>query len=99
MVQEKEATATIIPFWEKEEPATLPPAQYNLLTGEPDLLPQVVDREIEDELRVSDEIMLARTGDASQLVLSGFGLFLSKKEERLLVEKAKNFSTSFPFTA
>jgi len=51
----------------------------------------------EEELRICDEVVLARTGDASQLVLSGFGLFLSKKEERLVIRKGKDILYEFPF--
>lgn len=90
--------AKIIPIREGVEVAQpLHPAQYMLFTGEPELIPQVVDRQVEDELRVSDEIVLARTGDASQLILSGYGLFLSKKGERLLVRKGKDLLYEFPF--
>ncbi|MBW2030601.1 MAG: CRISPR-associated endonuclease Cas1 [Deltaproteobacteria bacterium] len=75
----------------------LPPAQYNLFSEKPDVLPVLVDHEGEEELRVSEDIVLARTADASQLVLSGFGLFLSKKGERLLVKKRKDLLYEFPF--
>ena len=51
----------------------------------------------EEELRICDEVVLARTGDASQLILSGFGLFLSKKEERLVIRKGKDILYEFPF--
>jgi len=74
-----------------------PQAQYDLFTGEAKLLPVVVDRDFENEFRVSDDIMLARSGDAAQLILSGFGLFLSKKSDRLIVRKGKNLLYEFPF--
>ncbi len=75
----------------------LPPAQYDLFTGEPKILPIVVDRDFDDEYRVSDEIVLARSGDAAQLILSGFGLFMSKKSDRLIVKKGKDLLYEFPF--
>ena len=75
----------------------LPQAQYDLFTGEPKVIPIVVDRYPEEEFRVSDEIVLARTGDAAQLILSGFGLFLSKKSDRLIVRKGKDLIYEFPF--
>jgi CRISPR-associated protein Cas1 len=89
--------AKVIPIRPGVEAAKpLPPAQFRLFSDEPELIPQVVDREVEDEFPVSDEVVLARTGDASQLILSGFGLFLSKKGERLLVRKGKEFLFEFP---
>jgi CRISPR-associated protein Cas1 len=74
-----------------------PQAQYNLFTGEAKVIPILVDREIDEEHRVSDEIVLARSGDAAQLILSGFGLFLSKKSDRLIVRKGKDLIYEFPF--
>ncbi|MBW2123188.1 MAG: CRISPR-associated endonuclease Cas1 [Deltaproteobacteria bacterium] len=41
--------------------------------------------------------MLVRSGDAAQIVLSGFGLFLSKKSDRLIVRKGKDLIYEFPF--
>ncbi len=79
---------------EQAEPQ--PPAQYDLFTGEAKVLPVVVDQDFEEELRVSDEILLARSADGAQVVLSGFGLFLSKKSDRLLVRKSKELLYEFP---
>lgn len=42
-----------------------PQAQYNLFTGEAKVIPILVDREIEEEHGVSDEIVLVRSGDAA----------------------------------
>jgi CRISPR-associated protein Cas1 len=75
----------------------LPPAQYNLFTKEAEILPQIIDKDFDDEIRLSEEIVIARTGDASQLVLSGFGIFLSKKEERLVIRKGKELIYEIPF--
>jgi hypothetical protein len=38
-----------------------------------------------------------KTEDNSQLVLSGYGLFLRKKSERLLVKKGDSLIYQFPF--
>ncbi|MBW2124077.1 MAG: CRISPR-associated endonuclease Cas1 [Deltaproteobacteria bacterium] len=73
------------------------PAQYDLFTGEPKPLPIIVDRDLEEDLVVSDEISLVRSGDAAQIILSGFGLFLSKKSDRLIVKKGKDLIYEFPF--
>lgn len=59
--------------------------------------PTVVDGASHEDGRVDEAIFLARTGDASQLILSGFGLFVSKKEERLIVRKGKEILYEFPF--
>ncbi|MBW2097035.1 MAG: CRISPR-associated endonuclease Cas1 [Deltaproteobacteria bacterium] len=74
-----------------------PPAQYDLFTGEAKPLPILVDKDVEEDIRVSDEITLVRSGDAAQIVLSGFGLFLSKKSDRLIVRKGKDLIYEFPF--
>jgi CRISPR-associated protein Cas1 len=98
MTQENKTGASIFSIKEGLKTGLhLSPVQYNLFSKEPDILPQLIDRDVEEELRISDEIVLARTGDASQLILSGFGLFLSKKEERLLVRKGKELIYEFPF--
>ena len=95
--QEKaKESAEVIPL-RPEVDQPLPQAQYDLFTGEPKVIPIVVDRYPDEEFRVSDEIVLARTGDAAQLILSGFGLFLSKKSDRLIVRKGKDLIYEFPF--
>ncbi|OGW20395.1 MAG: CRISPR-associated endonuclease Cas1 [Nitrospirae bacterium GWB2_47_37] len=38
-----------------------------------------------------------KSGDSSQIVLSGFGIFLSKKSERLIVKKNTKVVYEFPF--
>lgn len=89
-------SAEVVPFPSDTAPK-LPPAQYDLFTGEPKVLPIVVDQWVEEELRVSEDIVLARSGDLAQLILSGFGLFLSKKSDRLIVKKGKDLLYEFPF--
>ncbi len=80
-----------------EFPLLRRPSQLNLFSKEPTIIPLVIDRQVDEELKISDEVILARTGDASQLILSGFGLFVSKKAERLLVRKGKDLLYEFPF--
>jgi CRISP-associated protein Cas1 len=92
----KNTSTEIIPLYPKDGIDRLP-AQYNLFTGEAKVLPIVVDRDFDDELHVSEDIVLARSGDAAQLILSGFGLFLSKKSDRLIVRKGKDLLYEFPF--
>ncbi|MDD5206588.1 MAG: CRISPR-associated endonuclease Cas1 [Desulfobacterales bacterium] len=89
--------AEVIPIGAQAAAQPLLQAQYDLFTGEAKAIPIVVDREFDVEHRVSDEIVLARSGDAAQLILSGFGLFLSKKSDRLIVKKGKDLIYEFPF--
>ncbi|HEU4686181.1 MAG TPA: CRISPR-associated endonuclease Cas1 [Nitrospira sp.] len=81
------------------EPAReLPPAQINLFTGEPEavVVPIETDPPDGEERIIDDGIRMVKTGDTSQVVLSGFGLFLSKKSERLLVRQNKTVVYEFP---
>lgn len=86
---------------EESEPIekSLQPAQFNLLTGAAELIPIEIPEPPETgrEVRVDKGISLVKSEDGSQLVLSGFGLFLSKKSERLLVRKGKDVIYQFPF--
>lgn len=77
------------------------PIQLNLFTGEPE--PQIWqmpdDLFIEEgyALTLGEGITLVQSGDMSQLVLSGFGLFLAKKSERLIVKENGKSVYEFPF--
>ncbi len=75
------------------------PAQFNLFTGAAELIPIEIAEPEEPgrEIRVDEGISLVKTEDGSQVILSGFGLFLSKKSERLLVRKGKDVIYQFPF--
>lgn len=86
------------------EEGQLPPAaprfvgQLNLFTGALEPVPiEVPDSPQPGEIRVDDGITLVKTEDCSQLVLSGFGLFLRKKSERLLIRKGDTLIYQFPF--
>lgn len=84
---------------EQEQKRQLPPAQFNLLTGQAELIPIEVPepQETGTEVRIDEGICLVKSEDGSQLILSGYGLFLSKKSERLLVRKGKDVIYQFPF--
>ena len=76
----------------------LTPVQRNLFTGEPEPIHVDIDHAIpEDETEVDDGISLVKTEDSAQLILSGFGLYLGKKSERLIVRKGKEVVYQFPF--
>lgn len=87
----------IHPEGQPEQAEKLPVAQLNLFTGKAEPLPVIVDREIENEIKVDDGISLVKNGDASQIILSGFGIFLGKKSERLIVRKDGGVIYQFPF--
>src|SRR4030067_2721388 len=91
-------TSKILPIHPEYQPKkNLPPAQFNLFTGEAEPVPQLIDKNIDDEIFVDDGISLVQSGDSSQIVLSGFGIFLSKKSERLIVKKSSKVIYEFPF--
>lgn len=75
-----------------------PAVQFNLFTGAAEPLPvEVPDPGAARELRIDDGITLVRSQDDSQLIVSGFGLYLGKKSERLIVRKGKEVVYQFPF--
>ena len=84
---------------QSSEAERLSPAQFNLFTGAAELIPIEIAEPEEPghEIRVDEGISLVKTEDGSQVILSGFGLFLSKKSERLLVRKGKDVIYQFPF--
>ena len=93
---EQSSIIRIHPEYKEEKP--LPPAQFNLFTGEPETVRVEVDTEPEEgrEVRVADGISMIKTGDASSVILSGYGLYLGKKSERLVVRSNKKVIYEFP---
>jgi CRISPR-associated protein Cas1 len=89
----------IVTSQEQEQPEPqLPAGQFNLFTGELEPLPiEVPDPPEAGEIRIDEGIALVKTEDSSQVVLSGFGLFLRKKSERLLVRKGDSLVYQIPF--
>lgn len=86
----------IHPEYQPEEHKKLPLAQFNLFTGEAEPVPLLIDKVVDDEIFIDEGISLVKSGDASQIVLSGFGIFLSKKSERLIVRKSSKIIYEFP---
>ncbi len=76
-----------------------PPAQYNLFTEKPEPIPIEIPTYPAEgrELKLEDGISISKTEDGSQVILSGFGIFLSKKSERLIVRTGKKIIYEFPF--
>jgi len=92
------ATPAVVAFKEVIDSKLLAPVQRNLFTGELEPVEIEIDRPIpEDETEIDDGISLVKTDDSAQLILSGFGLFLGKKSERLIVRKGKEVIYQFPF--
>src|SRR5262245_30485067 len=74
------------------------PVQRNLFTGEPEALGIEPPEQVpENETVVDEGISLVKTEDMAQLIVSGFGLYLGKKSERLVVRKDKTIVYQFPF--
>lgn len=77
------------------------PAQLDLFTGraEPALVRMGDDLFIEDggSWELAEGVSLVQSKDSAQLILSGFGLFLSKKSERLVVKESGKARYEFPF--
>jgi CRISPR-associated protein Cas1 len=44
-----------------------------------------------------EQVLVAKTADSAQLILSGFGIFLGKKSERLQVKRGGKAAYEFPF--
>jgi CRISPR-associated protein Cas1 len=82
----------------EESQRPLAPAQFNLFTGVAEPIPIEVPEPAEDgyEIRVDEGISLVKSADGSQLIFSGYGLFLSKKSERLIARKGKDVIYQFP---
>lgn len=76
----------------------LPAAQINLFTREAEPVRVRIEPGFEEEeIRVGEAITLVKSGDTSQLIISGFGVFLGKVGERLTVKVGKKVIYEFPF--
>ena len=75
-------------------------AQYNWITGRMDVVPEQLELDlppVEDvELPDDGSVILLATENGSQLFVSGFGLFIGKKGERLVVKKGKETCAQLP---
>ena len=75
-------------------------AQYNWITGGMDVVPEQLELDlppVEDvELPDDGSVILLATENGSQLFVSGFGLFIGKKGERLVVKKGKETCAQLP---
>jgi CRISP-associated protein Cas1 len=75
-------------------------AQYNWISGNLDITPEQLDLPllpIDDILLPLDNtVTLLATETGSQLFISGFGLFVGKKSERVIVRKDKSVCAQVP---
>jgi hypothetical protein len=77
------------------------PAQYNFITGSIEIIPEQLDLELPE----LDDVMLPHDGtvtlltteSGAQLLVAGFGLYLGKKSERLVVKQGKAVCAQVPF--
>jgi len=86
-----------------EEVVRKPPAsegQYNLLTGGIDIVPEQMELPLPpvDDVVLPDDgsVVLLSTENGSQLFVSGFGLFIGKKSERVVVRQGKSVCAQVP---
>ena len=84
-------------------PPRKPPAveQYNWITARYESAPEQLDlplpRVDDAVLPPDDTVTLLATENGSQLLVSGFGLFVGKKGERVVVRKGKAVCAQVPF--
>jgi len=104
MTETREQTAKVISIregMEEEKPKVRFPAQLNLFTSKPEPVRIPVEMEWDDlETPIGEGITLVKSDDKSQLIISGYGIFLSKVSERLTVkapEKSQRVVYEFPF--
>src|SRR5216683_1212496 len=76
-------------------------AQYNWITGALDVVPEqmVLPLPPVDDAILPDDrsVILLATENGSQLFVSGFGLFIGKKSERVVVKQGKAVCAQVPF--
>lgn len=77
------------------------PAQYNWITGGLDVLVEQLElplpREDDAVLPEDGSAVLLATENGAQLFVSGFGLFVGKKSERVVVRRGKETCGQVPF--
>ena len=90
MKRSGEQNADVIPIREGMEEEARPvrlPAQLNLFTGKPEPIRILVEEQWDDvEIPLAEGITLVQNSDKSQLVVSGYGIFLGKLSERIVVK-------------
>lgn len=91
-----------LPLAQLDRSIRKPPAaaQYNWITGGLDVLPEQIDLPlppVDDAVLPDDgKVILLATENGSQLFVSGFGLFIGKKSERIVVRQGKVVCAQVP---
>jgi CRISP-associated protein Cas1 len=91
-----------LPFPIRDEVPRKPPAaaQYNWITGGTDVAPEQLELGLPplDDAVLPDDgtAILLATENGSQLLVSGFGLFIGKKSERIVVKQGKKICAQVP---
>ncbi|PWU05829.1 MAG: CRISPR-associated endonuclease Cas1 [Terriglobia bacterium] len=96
------ATALVpLPASAPRIPRKPPASQYNWITGGYDSPPEQLELPLppvdEAVLPSDDTVTLLATENGSQLLVSGFGLFLGKRGERVVVKKGRAVCAQVPF--
>ncbi|MBL8221873.1 MAG: CRISPR-associated endonuclease Cas1 [Bryobacterales bacterium] len=91
-----------LPFPETRTPRKPPAAaQYNWLTERYDSPPEQLELDLPtlDDVLVAEDgpVSLLTTENGAQLYVAGFGLFLGKKSERVVVKKDRQVCAQVPF--
>ena len=80
-----------------------PPAseQFNWISGAYDVLPEQLDLDmpVPDDAILPDDstVTLLATENGAQLLVAGFGLYIGKKGERIVVKKGGKVCAQIPF--
>jgi CRISPR-associated protein Cas1 len=91
-----------LPFPIRDSVPRKPPvaAQYNWITGGTDVAPEQLELGLPplDDAVLPDDgtAILLATENGSQLLVSGFGLFIGKKSERIVVKQGKKICAQVP---
>ena len=92
------AASQVVELAPRKPPAA---AQWNWITGGLDVAPEQLELGLppldEVVLPEDESVMLLATENGSQLLVSGFGLFVGKKSERVVVKKGKTVCAQVPF--
>jgi len=82
----------------EEKPARKPPAQYNWLTERYETEPEQLALPLDEPERVDgrEPVLLLATENGSQLLVSGYGISVGKKSERVVVKQGKTVCAQHP---
>ena len=98
------ASPAIVPFAEelrRKPPASAESAQYNWLTNRYEVHPEQLDLDIPlpDDVTLPHDntVTLLATENGAQLLVAGFGLYIGKKGERIVIKQGGKICAQVPF--